>query len=965
MEQTRAFLDLVLPDDGYRVAFVAEQKRNYFFNTNKELAAFLLQWDAAGYTVYHACASFKDPNGYDDNGKWKYRGQGNVAFLAALFADIDCGEEKSYSTALAGACAVITALPKIKLPTPLFVCSGRGLHIYWPLGVQLEPGEWRRYAIGLRAALRSAGIQFDPARTCDSASILRTPGTHNRKETKPLPVTMGPEVDFYEVNLFAHLLELVPGDEHVLPFQTIEAPKYLNRSIPDYIIRNWKSGIGARQNALGRKISEHCAQLRGMRETRGLLAEPLWHACLGVLAFCEDGDQLAHEWSIGDERYSEQQTDEKLRRKRELTGATTCADFHAKNPKPCEACSHWQKIKSPISLGIGLMESRPTASPQITPQGSSLQALTNISLPRHFAWRNAALVFQTENNGQPIEHLVSQYPIYLFDVARDETSEEISLAFQCWLPNGGWFKCVVPFEGLMANNGLGHLTRYGINIHEAEHFKRFVRASVDMAYEQGKLRIRYQTYGWKHDGTAFLFGSKLYSATEEVEVYVSPEMAYRNRKLGPGCNAPKKNAAEFGLDRWCQAANQLFALRCEPQAIALLASLSAVLMRFIAVDEGGAVLSLFNYFSGKGKSTGLAAAYTIWGDKTGLSLTVKDNQIAKFLTFGTLGNIPVVHDELQMRDPGALRDFIETFTDGQDKKRATREGQLKRQKGDWQTVLVSGGNTSLVQTIDAAGGSQAMRYRVLEMTCDLPVDIMKEGDIIKLELINNAGYFGEVFIRYVVQNIDKVKAQTQSMLAQVWQKTELSHEYRFWVRLAACCAVSANIIKELGLLAFSADRIIGWLLEYMKENGKKEHKLRDPDTQFSQFLSEFISEENQNFLYLPHEWKRGQPRLRPLREPKGKLLGSYFVGDQLLVVSATALRTFSIKREIPFNDWMAVLRKHGCATDIHQHIIGAGTDLPPMSVNAITFNMAHETLGGVLPISKDDDPTNVTPLHRR
>jgi hypothetical protein len=66
--------------------------------------------------------------------------------------------------------------------------------------------------------------------------------------------------------------------------------------------------------------------------------------------FCEDGEKFAHEWSSGDERYTEEETRERLDRARQY-GPTTCAKFHELNPTVCVRCAWWGKIKSPIVLG--------------------------------------------------------------------------------------------------------------------------------------------------------------------------------------------------------------------------------------------------------------------------------------------------------------------------------------------------------------------------------------------------------------------------------------------------------------------------------------------------------------------------------------------------------------------------------------------------------------------------------------
>src|SRR6516165_4770451 len=261
---TLAFLDLILPDEGYRCAFIHHTKRNYFFTSNAQLADFMLKMDGAGNTVYHACATYKEAT---------ERKQTNVTAVRSLWGDVDAGPGKPYPDTVAAARAVVAACVAAKLPVPLFVCSGRGLHIYWPLATDLAADDWLGYAKGLRTVLHRAGLHFDPARSCDSASLLRPPGTHHRKEGTPLPVVMGNTVARYDLALFAHVLEAQDVDRGFR-----ECPEYLSRPKPEFIDAAIQSGNSERPAVSGEHISGHCAQLRGMRDSRGRIVEPLWYA---------------------------------------------------------------------------------------------------------------------------------------------------------------------------------------------------------------------------------------------------------------------------------------------------------------------------------------------------------------------------------------------------------------------------------------------------------------------------------------------------------------------------------------------------------------------------------------------------------------------------------------------------------------------------------------------------------------
>ena len=182
----RRFLDHVLPERGWKCAtlFYGQTVVNRFFATIEELVQFISFEDGRGHTVFHACATYREPT---------RRRQTNVQALQSLFLDVDAGEDAvnkrtGYADARAGIFAVADFCRSAGLPRPTFVGSGTGLHVYWPLEQPLTLDEWRPYANGLKRKTVELGLCCDPARTCDAASILRTPGTHNRKNT-PVEVT--------------------------------------------------------------------------------------------------------------------------------------------------------------------------------------------------------------------------------------------------------------------------------------------------------------------------------------------------------------------------------------------------------------------------------------------------------------------------------------------------------------------------------------------------------------------------------------------------------------------------------------------------------------------------------------------------------------------------------------------------------------------------------------------------------
>jgi RecA-family ATPase len=119
-------------------------------------------------------------------------------------------------------------------------------------------------------------------------------------------------------------------------------------------------------------IAEGCAQLRELRDNAANQGRDSWWSCLGVLAHCQDGDRFAHAWSKKYAEYTFAETQSELDGWRNnAEGATRCETFDRKNPGICNQCPHWEKINSPISLGMRSPEGATRASPCQGPSSAS------------------------------------------------------------------------------------------------------------------------------------------------------------------------------------------------------------------------------------------------------------------------------------------------------------------------------------------------------------------------------------------------------------------------------------------------------------------------------------------------------------------------------------------------------------------------------------------------------------------
>lgn len=896
-----------------------------FFTTNEELAHWLREMDNAGWATYHACALFGGLT----------RTQDGAVAANAFWMDLDVGPGKAFATQHAAASAMLSFCAGMGIPTPTFVSSGIGLHCYWFLDTPVDKATWTSYAARLKLACQQLGLPADPARTADIASILRPPETFNRKAGQQLPVRVlmgGGEVSLSSM-------------EPLLRFQPVLRAAPLYGSLCAAAMQ-----IYSDNPADAETIADKCAQVRALRDWDldfAPISEPTWRGILGVLKHAVDGEAVAHEWSEGHKAYSHDGTQDKINRWG--AGPATCDYFRAHNPSRCVGCAFAGTVSTPLQLG---RVDRTDAADTERGNGAASSELPNAptqeklpDLPDTFQWRGdgALLMKLDKGKGNSDMGVVSRMPIVLHGMARGELRDDRHYyLFQHKLPLEGWVDVEVLAEKVMGANGSAMLAGKGVMVENGDLFRKYVHAAVHKFYQNRKLSMMYEQCGWKENGEAFLVGTRLYRPSGVEHVAGTQEVTYRGRMLAPRTGG--------SLERWKTAAERLFGVGREAQSFALLASFGAPLIRFLSSDEGGAIISLVSRGSGRGKSTALAGATSVWGEIHGLQLTNADTAVSKGLTFGVLGNLPVIFDELSARGddaPDILRDFVEMFTNGRDKMRGTTEGEIRHTLATWQTILITASNTPLVDTIVAKGGSIATTLRIIELPVSLPDNAHKQGDQLKEELHRNWGYAGEAFMKYLVQP-DSI-AWAKQHVVQVQQALIANYgfraEHRFWVRTLSCCATAGAIAYNLGLISFPPAQILNWVLEHCRTDlHKMKPEVDDADTGLD-LLTAFINSRLGEMLVMPDAYQAGLSYI-PRLKPQHRISIRYDLKPSYMYVVETEMRAFLAKREFGYNTFIKELKYLGVLTGTGRKNLGEGTDFASAPTNVLEFDMRHHALAG-------------------
>lgn len=922
------FLSAVLPRSGRYCLFLGKTKRHIFFSTIPELADAAVRQSNAGETVYHACSTFNADS----------RKAAHVAFTRSLYLDLDCGAGKAYATQGDALAALGGFIQTLGLPMPMVASSGYGVHVYWPFDRDLPPAEWTPLANALKAACFAQGLKADPTVTGDLSRILRPVETHNYKDpTSPRPVTCGAIAGPYDPGMLAQVLTPRRAQPPGVGLAGISDALQPVDSRPAYAVR----------------IADQCAQLQMMRDTRGQMSEPEWHSCVGVLAFCADGETFVHEWSKGDPRYSQAETQSKFSRTKQLTGPTTCSHFQSLNSH-CLGCPHQGHLASPVQLG------RIDVAPPPPVKVDSPEKLPTLWHP--FIWgRDGQLMWQQEGNeGQLIVHIISEFPIVVARVARGEVhGEKFSVALRSRTPNDGWEEHEIPGAALMANTIGSTMSERGLIITDAAMFRKYIGEAITNWRKQEKAAVQYEQFGWKHERKAFLLGTRLYREDGAVnEIQGSFEVRKRGVHLRPG------GARKAGtLEGWQKYATRMCAPGLEPHTFAMMCGFAAPLISFLTDDEGGGIVSLVSHETGKGKTTSIDAAVSIWGDIEGCDVAHIDTKVSRGLIMGVLGNLPVRADELVQRDPEALKEIVQVFTGGRDKNRATQGGELQHNLASWRTIMLTSSNKSLVEAIHMAKGSPAMGARILEF--DLSHIDKSRFDVseTKRGLHQNVGFAGDIYMRALLHPANRAFIEDALFKQEelLIQRYGFTVDDRYRVRVLSSVYVGGNLAKVLGLVNVNMDRIVTFACEEIRSQ-KQDGRFKARSA--VELLAQWLSRNQKNVLVVPYRYTTNNRHMRPMRPFIGDLMARHETDTNRILVSEAALRHFISDEDYSYRAFVDELRRHKVVTNrLPIATLGAGVDeLRTGPVKVLEIDGDHPDLRPI--VEPEADHSNVVQLRR-
>lgn len=828
---TAQFLGRVLPATGvyFIVRSAGKGQIHQACGSIAEAAQFALLCDAQGLTTYHACAAYREPEVIDAQGKRHWRQHSNVRALKAFWMDLDiaAGDPAKYASQSEALDALIDFCTKTKLPIPMIVSSGWGLHIYWALENEIQPEPWRETAGKLKALAAALKLRADPACTSDPARILRPIGTANRKaERDPRWVELIADCADNSFDAFARVVENNIADRKI----ATDTRKVHN---PVTAIERLSQDAAVKRDfppCSGAKVAERCAQVRAFRDTPANLSEPHLYSVIQLLIHAVEGDELIHQWAGGHPNYDRASgfIDKKITQNREQAiGPTLCTTFQSRNPAGCDGCPFKGKVSTPAQLGTQIARA---AAPTIDQIVDDQAVKVTLPDPPHGFTRGASGgIYYEDADG--ITHKIYEHDLFPVERSHDEQLGYETIRWRHFLPKDGWQEFVirsslvckpVELEAIMRDHSVQPLIRSKLAGY-ADAYMRKMRDEVEM-------RRLFRAQGWKNDNTEFVLGNKLYRNNEVVAA------GFSHGKT----DFLKPFHSRGSLEVWSAMTSAFAHPGFEPHAYMLSIAFAPPLL---ALDyrQGFTICALGE--SGAGKSTSAQVAASVYSTPMGAWVGRNDSQLAVYQRMGAHCNLPVYMDESSTITAKELRDLVYEIPIG--KSRTTMKADYTlRQGAEWATIFVTSSNDSLQAKLSLEkANAVAENMRLFEFKFPV-VDAF--GPIAKMipGIINeNYGLAGPEYIRRLVADRVQIRADFAEYIKQIEHEFAFANEERFWLVGVAAPLFGAKLAYQWGLIEFDPDKLKPWLMAEVRgmRSNLAQNKLTPVDI-LSEYLNQHIGE---------------------------------------------------------------------------------------------------------------------------
>jgi hypothetical protein len=899
-----------------------------------------------------------------ETGSNSVRTQPNMKAARAFFFDLDVGSEANkYSSQEEAGQGLIKFCQQAKLPKPLVVSSGGGLHVYWIVVEPLDSADWRVHATKLRQLAVHYGLKIDPSRTTDIASVLRVAGTFNYKiKSQPREVaaiTAAAEIGTGE---FVKRLDTAMIEAGVRPMAPVKQKlDEVERLLGNNTTREF-SGPPVSMKA----VVLACKQMQRLVLAKGKVSEPEWyHGIIGVGRFTQDGhrrimqmsDPAWHPMIQEKIHQHEQRRDPVSGQKLGPTSCAKLAEVSGAGDEPCVGCPFAGKVHGPI--GAGRFKD-PAPPPQVIELASTATSapilLTIPDPPAPFVRLKGGGIAVHGEDGEGNVRYTTIYEHDLFPVRRLVNSEH-GLEQQVWhveLPLNTAKDFTLDADMLYdPRKFTTAIANQGIYPHKGNipGLQEYMVAYIAQLQKLVNADAQCNHLGWSDDFASFILPDKVLSVDGSVRsAQLSVGAQRTSTQIHKKGDAKRQAELLRFYDHEDYLAHQFF----------ILCSLAAPI--FHATGHHGVIVNASGK-SGASKSTSLYAAASIWGHpklypingtNNGATIRGRNERVT------VLANLPVCVDEITHMLPRDAIDLAMSVTQPGHRIRLDNSGQERAHLGSYKsTIMMTTANNSLhgVLSQDNSQGT-AGSMRVFEMEFAIPrVHKKSDADAFLFELTQNYGHLGEIFISHVIANLDAVVGRIRDVMAEVDAALQVQPSERYWSGTIATALVAGEIATQLGIVSYDLAAIKRWLYEVQVPAMRG--VVRDEYVDPLSLLTDYLQMISANMVVMDTSSAAVGSPVFMAQEPRGALYAHYDKHEEMLYVLKKGFKDHCARTgasAAKILDELHLIRdgERIIPAVNSRRTLGAGTHYAKGQARCFSINMAHKEISGAVDLTVVD-----------
>lgn len=895
---------------------------------------FCTEYSAQGFNTYFALGRYAQFTGG--------RKAANVAECRAVWADIDAGKANSkYKDAREALVAVDTFVKATGLMPTIIVSSGAGLHVYWTFTKSIKAEVWKQIAAVFHQLCKQEGLDVDPTRAEDLASVLRLPSTIHIKSGKLVRVVWSAPYDLdptvFVKGIAAHL-------------KTQPAQPRTTRTTGAQQAAMAAVGFVDAPTARAERVVRECPQML----TAGLSSYPQWFAAMSVLRSCVDGLEWAHKISALDpKRYDAQATEDKFYSATQ--GAPClCETFSRINPSLCLKCQHRGRVKTPIQIAklpmaeqihqaphphvqtadeamaavAGVVTNLPESPTEVSKRITLNHPAFAIT-PQGIVWRvmvkDAGGSWTTKEQVICTSRLYYKYAVYQVIDGQPKRSH----VFEVEHPNGKTEELLFVIDRDLSNQAIMHWFANG-NMFPVNGVKSGVFLEFINAYLQAVVNSSTSTelptldeFGWqdyvdpasKENIRGFVTGRGIVTDTGLHSVRFGTRAAFLENEL----------KAKGTLENWKYIPQMYKTLDQKVGQLAMCMSFAAPFMCFGSGEATNGILSLWSSASGLGKTHVLRFAASVWGNPYEQFISREASSVARTRRMSILNNLPVFMDEITDVADEDIYSLAYTIVGGKEKDKLRSSGDSYVQTGKWKTLTFTSSNRSLKDAISRrAGDSDATLLRIMEYECDFKSyehvpDVNRYINTCIALLKENYGWAGPELMYQIMQRPDRLHVLTNECNHWI-AKNHFRNNERFMSYPLAIALKVGRWCVEFGLLDYDMDALENWVLTSFVPANRRATTSNAPD--FKDILGTYLMDRQPNTLVvtankrLPKQRDpgvQGMPDSYIISAPKDSVRVRVERDDRCLVFARSDFNYWCRNRNVSANTVLAELGDQGMA----------------------------------------------------